>query len=169
MPIFHSVISPPLAKILTKKSFFYIHSPLKKFVLLLQLLKIFNFCLTFRWRRERTTNELFRWRNFSPAAAKYVSGKRALCTTCLCTTCTYCTIWKRNVYLLLRCHKEQPYGYWCRSLKTNQENLSNPKTRSGKKLRWFAMAAISDYRLIFKTHIDVICSLFLVVSSHAGP
>jgi hypothetical protein len=45
---------------LTKKSFFYIHSPLKKFVLLPQLLKIFNFCLTFRWRRERTTNELFR-------------------------------------------------------------------------------------------------------------
>jgi hypothetical protein len=65
---------------LTKKSFFYIHLPLKKFVLLLQLLKIFNFCLTFRWRRERTTNELFRWRNFSPAAAKYVSGKRALGT-----------------------------------------------------------------------------------------
>jgi hypothetical protein len=67
-------------KILTKKSFFYIHSPLKKFVLLLQLLKIFNFCLTFRWRRERTTNEHFRGRNFSPAAAKYVSGKRALDT-----------------------------------------------------------------------------------------
>ena len=76
-PIFHSVISPPLAKNFDKEIIFYIHSPLKKFVLLLQLLKIFNFCLTFRWRRERTTNELFRWRNFSPAAARYVSGKRA--------------------------------------------------------------------------------------------
>ena len=46
--VFHSIISPPLAKNFDIEFIFYIHASLKKFVLLVQSLKIFIFCLTFR-------------------------------------------------------------------------------------------------------------------------
>ena len=60
---------PTLSYILTKKSFFHIHFPLKKFVLLLNSLEIFNSCFIFRWRRERTSG------------AKYKGSKWALLGT----------------------------------------------------------------------------------------
>ena len=46
--VFHSIISPPPAKNFDIEIIFYIHASLKKFVLLVQSLNIFIFCLTFR-------------------------------------------------------------------------------------------------------------------------
>ncbi len=46
--VFHSINSPPPAKNFDIEIIFYIHASLKKFVLLVQSLNIFTFCLTFR-------------------------------------------------------------------------------------------------------------------------
>ena len=46
--LFRSIISPPPAKNFDIKIIFYTHASLKKFVLPVQSLKIFIFCLTFR-------------------------------------------------------------------------------------------------------------------------
>ncbi len=46
--VFHSIISPPAAKNFDIEIIFYIHASLKKFILLVQSLKIFIFRLTFR-------------------------------------------------------------------------------------------------------------------------
>ena len=70
---------PTLSYILTKKSFFHIHSPLKKFVLPLKSLEIFNFCFTFRWRRERTSGANF-VRGFKMGSTGYSLWKRLLST-----------------------------------------------------------------------------------------
>ena len=63
-------------KIMTAKLYFCVPSPLKKLVLALQSLKMFCFYFTFCSWSYKTTNKVSGWRNFSPATAKYVSGKR---------------------------------------------------------------------------------------------
>ena len=64
-------------KIMTAKLCFCVPSPLKKLVLALQSSKMSCFYFTFcSWSYK--TNKVSGWRNFSPATAKYVSGKRAL-------------------------------------------------------------------------------------------
>ena len=62
------------------KLYFCVPSPLKKLVLALQSLKMSCFYFTFCSWSYKTTNKVSGWRNFSPATAKYVSGKRALDT-----------------------------------------------------------------------------------------
>ena len=64
-------------KIMTAKLYFCVPSPLKKLVLALQSLKMSCFYFTFCSWSYKTTNKVSGWRNFSPATAKYVSGKRA--------------------------------------------------------------------------------------------
>ena len=63
---------------MTAKLYFCVPSPLKKLVLALQSLKMSCFYFTFCSWSYKTTNKVSGWRNFSPATAKYVSGKRAL-------------------------------------------------------------------------------------------
>ena len=65
-------------KSMTAKLYFCVPSPLKKLVLALQSLKMSCFYFTFCSWSYKTTNEVSGWRNFSPATAKYVCGKRAL-------------------------------------------------------------------------------------------
>ena len=48
MPIFHSVISPPLVKNFDKEIIFLHSFAAEEICSPAQLLKIFNFCLTFR-------------------------------------------------------------------------------------------------------------------------
>ena len=69
-------------KIMTAKLYFCVPSPLKKLVLALQSLKMSYFYFTFCSWSYKTTNKVSGWRNFSPATAKYVSGKRALKCHC---------------------------------------------------------------------------------------
>ena len=63
---------------MTAKLYFCVPSPLKKLVMALQSLKMSCFYFTFCSWSYKTTNKVSGWRNFSPATAKYVSGKRAL-------------------------------------------------------------------------------------------
>ena len=63
---------------MTAKLYFCVPSPLKKLVLALQSLKMSCFYFTFCSWSYKTTIKVSGWRNFSPATAKYVSGKRAL-------------------------------------------------------------------------------------------
>ena len=63
---------------MTAKLYFCVPSPLKKLVLALQSLKMSWFYFTFCSWSYKTTNNVSGWRNFSPATAKYVSGKRPL-------------------------------------------------------------------------------------------
>ena len=69
-------------KIMTAKLYFCVPSPLKKLVMALQSLKMSCFYFTFCSWSYKTTNKVSGWRNFSPATAKYVSGKRAVTTGC---------------------------------------------------------------------------------------
>ena len=73
---------------MTAKLYFCVPSPLKKLVLALQSLKMSCFYFTFCSWSYKTTNKVSAWRNFSPATAKYVSGKRALrlCTLLAATS-----------------------------------------------------------------------------------
>ena len=86
---FHNVFISPFStllfrcrrrKIMTAKLYFCVPSPLKKLVLALQSLKMSCFYFTFCSWSYKTTNKVSGWRNFSPATAKYVSGKRAIGT-----------------------------------------------------------------------------------------
>ena len=97
--VFHFAISPPGWRKTSTNKYFSTHSLPEKFFLLFQSLKMLNFCWTFCWRRERTTNYSFRSRNFSPAAAKCLSGKRALQINVVCLSVSIVLWWVSYCYL----------------------------------------------------------------------
>ena len=77
-PVFHSIISLPRRKIMTAKLYFRIPSQLKKLSWPSSRWTFFRFYFIFCSWNQRTLNKFSCCQNFSPAAAKYVSGNRAL-------------------------------------------------------------------------------------------